>query len=364
MALLMGLPVITQAEVVKQLFEATVPVVSQDRDIRQAAFEQSFIQVLVRVSGSSQTPSHIDIKTASRYVQQYRYLVVEKQPGQPLDAAQSEVKHNLWVRFSDSKVKRLLKENSLAIWGAQRPAVLLWMSVTDGKNRYILRDRDISVLKDAVEKEAHRRGLPVIWPLFDETDQKQVAFLDVRGQFWGPIMQASQRYSVDAVALCRMNWDGASWQIDWSLMLDKKPENWRFRAPEIEVPIVNGIDFIADKVASRFAVIDTMSEGELVLLVNGINDVKIYAKVMHYLSSITSIKQIFPSEIEQSQVRFHIDMSGEKEDLQRVIALGKVLQPDTLTKVSNQLPVNAQQAQPQVPTDITDKNILIYKFNQ
>ncbi|MCW9057099.1 MAG: DUF2066 domain-containing protein, partial [Gammaproteobacteria bacterium] len=332
-ALLMGLPVIAQAEVVKQLFETTLPVVSQDRDIRQAAFEQGFIEVLVRVSGSSQAPSHINIKTAARYVQQYRYLAVEKKPGQSVDTGQPEIKHNLWILFSDSKIKTLLKENSLPIWGAQRPAVLIWLSVTDGRNRYILRDRDISVIKDALEKEARRRGLPVIWPLFDETDQKQVTYLDVRGQFWGPVMEASQRYSVDAVALCRMNWDGASWQVDWSLMLDKKSESWRVRAPDIESLMVNGIDFAADQVASRFAIVDTMSEGELALLVNGISDVSIYAKVMHYLSSIASIKQVFPSEIEQSQFRFHIDMSGEKEDLQRVIGLGKVLKPDTLSKV-------------------------------
>ena len=362
MALLMWLPVITQAEVVKQLFETTLPVVSQGKDIRQAAFEQGFIEVLVRVSGSSQTPSHIDIKTASRYVQQYRYLVVEKKPGQLVDPAQPEVKHNLWIRFSDSKIKSLLKENSLSIWGAQRPAVLFWLSVTDGKNRYILRDRDISVIKDAVEKQAQRRGLPIIWPLFDEVDQKQVTYLDIRGQFWEPVVQASQRYSVDAIALCRMNWDGASWQVDWSLMLDKKPESWRVRAPDIESLMVNGIDLATDQVASRFAIVDTMSEGELVVLVNGISNVSIYAKVMHYLSSIASIKRVFPAEVDQDKIRFHIDMSGEKEDLQRVIALGKVLRPDVLSKVNNQLPENAGQSKAQA--DVADENILIYKFNQ
>jgi len=362
MALLMGLPVITQAEVVKQLFETTLPVVSQDRDIRQAAFEQGFIEVLVRVSGSSQAPSYIDIKTAARYVQQYRYLVVEKKPGQLVDPTQPELKHNLWIRFSDSKIKSLLKENSLSIWGAQRPAVLLWLSVTDGRNRYILRDRDISVIKDAVEKAARRRGLPVIWPLFDEVDQKQVTYLDIRGQFWGPVLQASQRYSVDTIALCRMNWDGSRWQVDWSLMLDKKPESWRVRAPDIESLMMNGVDLATDRVASRFAVVDTMSEGELVVLVNGISNVTVYAKVMHYLSSIASIKQVFPAQVDQHRVRFHVDMSGEKEDLRRVIALGKVLRPDTLPAVNHQLPDNADQSK--VQPVIADENILIYKFNQ
>ena len=121
--LLMVLPDVVQAEVVKRLYETSLPVVSQDQQIRQAAFEQGFIEVLVRVSGSSETPAYIDIKTAARYVQQYRYLAAEKKPGQVVEPGQPETKYNLWIRFSESKIKKLLKDNSLAIWGAQRPAV-------------------------------------------------------------------------------------------------------------------------------------------------------------------------------------------------------------------------------------------------
>ncbi|MDH5471506.1 MAG: DUF2066 domain-containing protein [Gammaproteobacteria bacterium] len=347
----------------KQLFETSLPVVSQDRDIRQAAFEQGFFEVLVRVSGSSQAPSHIDISTAAHYVQQYRYLVAENRSGQVVGPGQPEVKRNLWIQFSESKIRNLLTENGLSIWGDQRPPVLLWLSVKDGRNRYILRNQDISVIKDAVEKAAKRRGLPIVWPSFDETDQKQVTYLDVWGQFWGPVVEASKRYSVDTVMLCRMNWDGVSWQVDWSLMLDKKLESWRFRSPEIEQLMVNGIDFAADQVASRFAVVnDLTSDGKIIIHVNGIQQLSVYSKVMHYLSSITSVKQVFPTEVNQNWVRFHVDMSGEKEDIQRIIALGKVLVPDSLPKVDSPLPVNA--VVPHTLPATEDDNLLIYKFNQ
>lgn len=360
--LLMGLPAVTQAEVVKRLFETSLPVVSQDRQIRQAAFEQGFIEVLVRVSGSSETPAQINIKTASRYVQQYRYLAVEQKLGQVATPGQPEAKYNLWIQFSESKIKTLLKENGLAIWGAQRPAVLVWLAVKDGRNRYILRERDISVIKDAVEVEARRRGLPVIWPLFDEVDQKQLTYLDVWGQFWAPVTQASQRYSVDAVMLCRMNWDGSSWQVDWSLMLDKKSSSWRVRAAELKPLMANGIDYATDRIASRFVIVDDfMDEGEIILQVNGIQNVNAYSKVMHYLSSIASVKHAFPLEMDQNWVRFHLQTSGDEKDLQRLIALGKVLQPDTLPKVDQPAQPDGSAGSQEQAGD-SRKNILIYKL--
>ena len=72
------LPASGQAALVKNLYEVTLPVAGQDRQLRNAAFEQAFVQVLVRVSGSSLSSTRIDLRLAPRYVQQYRYLVVKK----------------------------------------------------------------------------------------------------------------------------------------------------------------------------------------------------------------------------------------------------------------------------------------------
>jgi len=69
--------------VFKQLFETTLPVVSQDRDIRQDAVEQGFIAVLVRAAGSSDEPSNIDITTAARYVQKYYFVAGTNNQGKP-----------------------------------------------------------------------------------------------------------------------------------------------------------------------------------------------------------------------------------------------------------------------------------------
>lgn len=377
---MLALPLTARAEMVKQLFETSLPVVSQDREVRQAAFEQGFAEILVRVSGSSEAASQIGAQAAAGYVQQYRYLAVEKKPekktAQPAENAEPEARYKLWVQFNESRIINLLKQSGLSVWGAQRPRVLLWLSVKDGRNRYILREKDMSVIKDMVEKEITRRGLPIVWPLFDDQDQKQVSFLDVSGQFWGAVTQASQRYSADAIALCRMSWDGSVWNVDWSLLLDEQPVSKRISRVDLESSMSEGVDFLADSIAARFAVLDdVMDDGELILQVNGIDAEASYARVLHYLASIASVKHVFPVEFQQDHVRFHLDMSGNAQDLQRLIALGRVLekvtvvesktpdQPQTENQPATNQPVTGDDKNtPQNQLARLEKNILIYKI--
>ncbi|MDH5765765.1 MAG: DUF2066 domain-containing protein [Gammaproteobacteria bacterium] len=368
--LLVTLPLSVHAEIVKQLFETSLPVTSQDQEVRQVAFEQGFREILVRVSGSSETPSQLNIQAASRYVQQYRYFSVEKKiEPKATEVDQLEPKYRLWIQFNESKIINLLKQSSLSVWGAQRPKVLLWLSVKDGRNRYILREKDMSVIKEAAEKEARRRGLPIAWPIYDEVDKKQVTFFDISGQFWGPVSQASLRYSVDAIVLCRMSWDGSIWHVDWSLKLDEQTSSKRVQEADLDMLMAQGIDFVADQVAGRFAVVDDiMDEGHVVIQINGVEDVDTYSRVMHYLSSIASVKHIFPLEFDQDWVKFYLDLSGNEKDLQRLISLGRVLDRVELPEIVTRPQPGDQAASGKImntsqnPSDKIEDKTLFYKI--
>ena len=330
--LLISIPLSSQAAVVKDIYEVSLPVQSQASDIRRAAFEQAFIEVLVRASGNSLASTSIDVRKASRYVQQYRYLPLPETKPAVGDTDPSAPRHTLWVQFNEGAIKKLLRENALPIWGQQRPSVLLWLAVRDGQNRYILREQDSSAIKDAVALEAKRRGLPLAWPRMDQADRQAVGFADVWGSFWDPVMRASQRYPVDAVMIGRMNWLGGSWQVNWSLMLDKQTANWKLKALDLELLMASGIDVATDQIASRFSVReDVGNEGQLIVQVNGIQQLNSYAGAARYLRSLAPVKSVYVTEVDPKWVRFHIDMTGDMNDLQRIIALGRTLLPDTPT---------------------------------
>ncbi|MFW2372862.1 MAG: DUF2066 domain-containing protein [Gammaproteobacteria bacterium] len=345
--LLLIVPFMARGEIVKKMFEVSLPVVSQERDIRNAAFEQGFVDVLIRVSGSSQVASQIDTTRAARYVQQFRYRPLEQTaasettrpvgPTHGLAVDIQQPRYNLWLQFNEGKIKNLLRENSLPVWGKQRPSVLVWFAVRDGRNRYILRDQDASAIKDAVNKVSERRGLPILWPAFDNQDQMSVSFTDVWGSFWGPIQQASERYKVEAIVVGRMDWQNGSWQVDWSMLLDNNSASWQLKALDLELLMASGINVATDQIARRFAVLeDVGNTGELQVQINGIREVDSYARISRYLQSLAPVKNVFVTHIKDDVVRFHVGVTGDQNDLKRTIALGKTLSPvQTIQPVIN-----------------------------
>lgn len=336
-----------QAAEIKQMFEVNLPVVNQEADIRKAAFEQGFIEVVVRVSGTSLAPVQLELSEAGRMISQYRYRTMSEQEVtayQQKHPAETPPKYTLWMRFDDGKLKQLLRSNSLPIWGYQRPNVLIWLAVKDGRNRYLLKRTDQSQIKDAVDLAAAQRGLPIVWPEYDQADRKLIEFTDIWGQFWEPLKQASLRYKVDAIILGRMHWLKDSWQVDWSLLQEGRMHSWNINAVDLSVLTSSGIDVATDHISSRFAVFaDSLNDEELIVRINNLSSVKRYAQAAHYLESLAPVKSVYAKEVNQQQVDFHIDLSGDESDLKRIIALGKVLIPDDTPQV---LPVleNAGQA--------------------
>ncbi len=385
---LLTLPASLQASTIERIYEVTLPVVNQQRDSRNAAFEQALIEVAVRISGTSLAPTQLNIKQATSMVRQYRYQVMEQAE---IDAYMKrtntlvEPKYRLWIQFDDGKIKQMLKASSLPVWGYQRPNVLVWLAVKDGKNRYVLKQSDESIIKDAVTEEARRRGLPIVWPKYDAQDQQQLKFIDLWGQFWEPVKQASQRYGVDAVVLGRMNWINGSWQVNWSLSLEDKTENWQLTALDLGLLMGSGIGVATDHISSRFAVYsDNLNNEQLVVRIRNLNSVKNYARASRYLSSLAPVKNVFVTNVHSDYLDFHVDLSGNENDLKRIIALGRVLVPDNTPvgqDVSN--PVNGQAQEniavplinndaeqasstsivPSVPVLIPRAHILQYRLN-
>lgn len=321
----------SQAVEVENMYEVQLPVTDQNQNSRQAAFELGFVEVLVRVSGTTTVPPKLG--QASSFVQQYRYVPVEQsETAVPPKLGDVVITHNLWLRFDEAAIKKLLRSNGLPVWGTQRPAVLVWLAVRDGPSRYILGGQDISPIRDAVVAEGVRRGLPLIWPAYDEKDSKLVAFTDVWGGFFEQVTQASQRYAPSATLIGRMDWQKkGGWQINWSLLQDGKQLNWQQRSTELPVLMAAGINPVADLLAGRFAVVENpLGVVSLTLQVNGVMGAEAYSQVAQYLQSLALVKQVFATTISPGQAQFRLDINGGEEDLRRTIALERILAPEAM----------------------------------
>lgn len=366
MTLLLALSVRLQAAEIKHMYEVNLPVVSQEADARKAAFEQGLIEVSMRVSGSGLAPTQLDLSQAGSLIQQYRYHAMTEQ--EVSDYLQKHVDaqapaFKLWMQFDASKLKRLLTQNGLPQWGEQRPDVLLWLVVKDGANRYLLRQGDQSLIKDALEEAAQARGLPLVWPRYDQTDRALLEYSDLWGQFWEPIKRASKRYNADAVLLGRMQWLQGGWQVDWSLLQGDEMQRWQVNAPALDLLSSSGIGVATDHIASRYAVFSGgFDNARLLLRVHQLNSVEDYAKAARYLASLPPVKHVYASEVQPGQVDFHIELSGNEDDLKRSIALGRMLTPHSGSQdeeLQTETQSTSDTSQQAMPT-----RILAYRLGQ
>ena len=159
-AMMGGIPGLAEAEFVRDLYSAEVPVAGRQQAALDAASRDAMAQVLVKLSGSEEVLAFPEVKTAlsrSRgYVQQYAYR--GGQGDTPLTAS---------FEFDGNVMTRIITDAGAPLWTANRPLVLVWLVVEDGSGRYFVNQESAPELADELLKAFNRRGVPVQLPLFD-----------------------------------------------------------------------------------------------------------------------------------------------------------------------------------------------------
>lgn len=340
--LLNSMPV--TATVVEHLYEAEFAVSDQTRKTRHEIFRKAFQQVLIKVVGSSAVLGsplvHEARSNVLKYVSQFRYIELPKDFVQPPATKSTPVVFSniLWIRFDTSAVNKLLKNSQLPVWGKLRPETLVWIAVRDGGQRYVLRRRDKSPIKDQIEKAAKLRGLPIIWPEYDQTDRSRLSFVDLWGGFWDNVLTVSRRYQKESMLVGRYLWAAGEWQVNWDLLTNTHQKNWQIHSNELDFLSTTGVDKASDLVSAKYALFLRETGGSNIYIdIHGVNDIDDYSKIAAYLQGLAPVKDLNASEVSSQGVRFKIDAQGNVEDLKHLIALGAVLRPVNV-QVSTQQP--------------------------
>lgn len=325
------------AVVVNHLYEVEIAVNDQTRKTRHAVFRKAFQQMLIKVVGSSRVLGNPLVDDARnkvlKYISQFRYRELPQDFKQPLattkDPQVIPFNNILWIKFDVQIVNKLLRNSQLPVWGKQRPETVVWIAVRDGGQRYILRQRDKSPIKDEIEKAAKARGLPIRWPEYDEVDRSRLSFVDVWGGFWENILTVSRRYQKESILVGRYLWAAGNWQVNWDLLTNKHQKNWQISGPELAFLSTTGVDKASDLVSAKYALFlrETGSGGDFYIDIHGIHSVDGYAQIMNYLLGLAPVKDLNASEVADQGVRFKINAQGNVDDLKHLIALGKVLKP-------------------------------------
>jgi hypothetical protein len=322
------------AVVVKNLYDVEFPVPDQGSQVRSAAFSKGLEQVLIRVSGNRSIMQDINPGSAASYVQQFSYVEVRDDEKSAVASpatvpATAAISYLLKLQYNAGKIINLLRENGQPVWGEHRSEAVVWMAVRDGANRYILKDNDASLLKDSVEASMARRGLPLLWPIYDLKDQQQLGFTDVWAAFAQPVTAASKRYTRGPAIVGRLSWSGKEWQADWALFVERSAYSWSLSGSDYNTLIAEGIDLAADEIGNHYAVLERtgITEPDLLVEVNNVNSLKAYRSIQKFFAELTAVKQAHVVRVDEGNVVFRIDLRGDIDDFIRLVSTDRKLEP-------------------------------------
>ncbi len=328
--LLLGLILVStsaHAARLADLFQTEVDAGGRDSASRDAALALALRDVLVRVTGSTisanEPAAQALLKQPGRFVEQYRFLDA------PARSPDTVRQLRLWVQFDGVALAREVRRAGLPYWGRERPDVLVWLAVDDRGQRYLVAENAGSAAADALYQAASRRGLPLTLPLMDLQDQRAVPFTDVWGGFVGSVEAASQRYRPQIVLLGKLERSrgDSGWRADWTLLENDGTQRWTSHVNGVAAGIDLGIAEVAEWLSVQYAVV-TADASVRTLVVEGVQSLEDYARVLKYLASLAPVERAQVARVSGREVEFSLQLSAAEYNLLQVITLGKLLQPD------------------------------------
>jgi hypothetical protein len=307
------------------LFEADVPVDSQQPDLRTAYMKTALQEVLVRVTGQPEVLNRGSVRsmldTPERFVQQYRYFTLPES---------SPPRLMLRVDFDGGAIQQALRQQGVAYWGkSERPEILLWLAVDDRGTRYIASAQDGSDASRELQQAARQRGIPLLLPLMDLEDQSQVRFTDLWGGFFDGVQSASARYKPGDVLIGRLNRSpSGGWVARWDMRAGRDSGSWSGTGDDLGGVLQAGIDTLSERLAADVASTEMGAvTGVTRITVEDVNTLLAFARVDDYLSSLTAIRRLELARVDGSTLQYALQLAGSLDGLTQTLAIGTVLEP-------------------------------------
>lgn len=309
------------ADVVADLYTATVPVADQSSQALATASKEAMAEVLVKVSGSRdvlQSPSvAAALGDARNHVQQYAY-VQGKPPAAPL---------SLRFEFGGPYVTDLVAQSGAPLWTANRPVVLAWVVVEDEQGRRFVNQESAPQEAQWLIEEFSRRGVPVQLPVFDLTDTAAVSLSDVWALDATTLLAASARYNVQDVIVGRLAKSSGGQSLgDWSYLRQNEQINRSVTVPDVQAFMRNGVNIVATDMASRYAVAPTSGAGGGVRVsITGVTNYADYAAIVSWLEKLELVDYANLEQVQGERVDFTLQARADAAQLSAILQLNERL---------------------------------------
>lgn len=307
------------------LYSAATPVPDQSAKARKGAFSRDLAQVLVKVSGNPDV-AHVSalasiLDNAGNLVVEYRYRNV------PLAQGGGQ---ELWAHFDSKAVDHALAQAGQGTWGRGRPTVVAWVLNAQS----ILADNPNDPVVTAMRKSANQRGLPLVLPLMDLTDQKRVSRFDIRTLFLPALRAASSRYDARAMLIGDIRTADVGVTSQWTLVFGRSTAPYQLTAATPQAAGAQAVAQAATLLARQLAYVGGGgSGGEIRVVVAGIHSLSDLTQVEQVFTGVPGVSTATLAAVRGEVVRFRVAFAGSPDDLARALtvsgAFTQAAHPDT-----------------------------------
>lgn len=321
------------AEVVADLYSASIPVENQSAQALTAASRAALSEVLVKVSGSTgllKSPGVASaLSDARSQVQQYSYVRGEP-PAAPLSVR---------FEFDGGYITDLVAQSGAPLWTANRPQVLAWVVMEDAQGKRFISWDGTPVQAKQLAEAFSRRGVPVQLPVFDLGDLAALTPEAAWTLDEATIRAASARYNVQDVLAGRLAaLESGNAAGEWSYFFPDQRVNHSVTVPDFPAFLRDGVNMVATELAARYAVAPTPGvEGGMLVSVSGVTTYADYAAIVKWLENLEPVKNANIERVQGDRIDLRVQAQADATKLAAIIELNNRLQPVPDTGTGAQL---------------------------
>ena len=350
------------------IYSERVPVANESDAERSQAFKKALQIVLVRATGEQRYLSHPAVlealENAQSYVEAIRYFsetviptsssrengpqqalpeatgqpsVVDNSDGLMLDPVQQRQvpptiseQRFIEVEFSPVLIERMLADAQIPLWDSNRPSVLIWMALQDESgNRSLMTSEINNDIVEYIKGFADARGLPVLFPVLDFEDRRNLSEDLVWRLDEQAIRAASLRYGADSILTGRLHFTSSGELVGlWQFQFQGDTETFDGFSTDLEGYLNAPLERVTARLAQFFAILpDANFAASVILRVDGISDLQDYSALMAYVGGLGLVNSVATSQVAIETLDLRLGLVGDPQQLYELIALDRDLLP-------------------------------------
>jgi len=304
-----------QAKQLTDLYQAVVPAGQSQSLWQQQALAQVLVKVAVNPAVVEQSAIKAELKNAGNYIKTFAAVSSEQGPA-------------LKVGLNEQKVQQLLSQHQIAIWGARRPAIVLWLVEQTAESRTFMQGAAHPVLTQ-LQQQAKAIGLPLELPTANDSYVPTLSQDEVWAGNWLLIEQASLPFNADQSLILLFDQPvTGQYRLTWQGYEQEQLISNELLANSQQELAAQFLTSLTTQLASKFAVQlgSQQDQTELELDIEGLTNFVDQVKVQQMLSTMLSVKQVTVKERKADLLKFKVQLAADRSAFINSLSLERRLQ--------------------------------------